>query len=61
MEAGDKDISFIANVEIQILRNLMISRYFAAAGLVLLLYDAALTMDDEVSKFLTQRSCPHSL
>jgi hypothetical protein len=61
MEAGNKDISFILNAEIQILQHLMISRYFAAGGLVLLLYDTVLTMDDEVSKFLTQKSCAYSL
>jgi hypothetical protein len=61
MGAGDNEISSISNAEIQLLQNLMISRYFAAAGLVLLLYDTALTMDDEVSKFPTQTSCAYSL
>jgi hypothetical protein len=61
MEAGENGTSFILNAEIQTLQNLLISRYFAAAGLVLLLYDTVLTMDDEVSKFLTQNSCAYSL
>jgi hypothetical protein len=61
MQAGDNEISFILNAEIQVLQNLVISRYFAVAGLVCLLYDTVLTMDDEVRKFLTQKTCAYSL
>lgn len=57
----DEKTSFIVNAEIQIIRNLVTSQYFAAAGLVLLLYDTALTMDDEVSGFSTQLLYAHSL
>jgi hypothetical protein len=61
MNADDNEISVIANIEMQILQGVMISRYFAAAGLVLVLYDAILTIDDEVSKYLAQALELHSL
>jgi hypothetical protein len=54
MNADDNGISVIANIEMQIVQDVMISRYFTAAGLVLVLYDAILTIDDEVSKYLAQ-------
>jgi len=57
--AGD-EISSVVNIEIQVIQNLLISRYVAAAGLVLLLYDTVLTIEDEVSGFLTHPSRAHS-
>ena len=54
MNTVDHEDSFIVNAELQIIRNLVISRYFSAAGLVLLLYDTVLTIEDEVSRSLTQ-------
>jgi len=39
-----------ANILIQIIRNVTISRYFTAAGLVVVLYDIILTIEDEVSR-----------
>jgi len=54
MNAVGDETSFIVNVEAQIIQNLVCSRYFTAAGLVLLLYDTVLTIEDEVSGFLTQ-------
>jgi len=46
--------SALVNIQIQIIQNVMISRYFTAAALVLVMYDAMLTIDDEVSVFLAQ-------
>ena len=43
--------SDLVNGEIQIIQNVMISRYFTAAALVLVMYDATITMDDEVGVF----------
>jgi len=57
--AGD-EISSIVNIEIQVIQNLTISRYLAVAGLVILLYDTVLTIEAEVSGFLTHPSCAHS-
>lgn len=57
----DEETSFIVNAEMQIIQNLVTSRYFAAAALVLLLYDTVITMDDEVSGFLPQPHDAHSL
>ena len=57
----DEETSFIVNAEVQIIQNMMTSRYFAAAALVLLLYDTIITMDDEVSGFLPQPHYAHSL
>ena len=54
MNATDNESSIIANLEIQIIQNVTLSRYFAAAGLVLLLYDTILTTEEEVSKCLTR-------
>jgi hypothetical protein len=51
MNTVDHEASFIVIAELQ---NLVISRYFSAAGLVLLLYDTVLTIEDEVSGPLTQ-------
>lgn len=42
----------MANVEVQIIQNVMTSRYFTAAGSVIVMYDAILTIEDEVSWFL---------
>ena len=53
MDAASDEKSFMVNVEIQIIQHMVISRYCAAAGLVLLLYDTVLTIEDEVSGFLT--------
>jgi hypothetical protein len=50
MSAADSEISFIANAEIQVMQSIGISRYFSGAGLVLLMYDTVLTMEDEVSR-----------
>ena len=57
--AGDH--TSIVNVEIQIIQNLVISRYFSAAGLTLLFYDTVLTMEAEVSRFPAQPRYAHSL
>lgn len=52
MNAVDDADSVIANADIQVLQNVMISRYFSAAGAVVVLYDTILTIEDEVSGFL---------
>lgn len=52
MNAVDDADSVVANVDLQVIQNVMISRYFSAAGAVVVLYDAMLTMEDEVSGFL---------
>ena len=42
------------SMEAKFIHDVMISRYFAAAALVLVMYDATLTIDDEVSGSLAQ-------
>ena len=61
MNTVDHEVSFIVNAELQIIRDLVISRYFSAAGLVLLLYDTVLTIEDEVSRSLTQQGSAYFL
>ena len=46
--------SATADILIQIIRNVMISRYFTAAGLVVVLYDTVLTIEGEVSRLRAQ-------
>jgi len=47
----ESSISANIEAEIQVIRNVTISRYFTAAGLAIILYDTILTMEDEVSVF----------
>jgi len=54
MNVVNNEGSITANIEIQVIQNVRISRYFTAAGLVIALYDAILTTEDEVSGVLTQ-------
>ena len=54
MNATNNESSITIDLEIQLIKNAMLSRYFAAAGLVLLSYDTILTTEEEVSKCLTQ-------
>ena len=54
MNDADNEGSFAANNEIQVIQNVMISRYFAAAGLVIVLYDTLLSFEDEVSELWTR-------
>jgi hypothetical protein len=56
----DNDTSTIANLQIQLARNLAITRYSTVAGLVLVMYDATITIDDEVSGFRTNPFKLHS-
>jgi len=51
MSAVDDETSLMVNIEVQIIQNMGISRYFAAAGLVFLMYDTVLTIGEEVSRF----------
>src|SRR5258708_9947484 len=51
MNAVNDQDSVMANAEVQVVQDVMISRYFTAAGSVVLMYDAILTMEDEVSGF----------
>ena len=41
-----------ANIVIQVIQNVMITRYFTAAALVLAMYDVMITIDEEVGVFL---------
>jgi len=54
MNVVNNEGSITANIEIQVIQNVRISRYFTAAGLVIALYDTILTTEDEVSGILTQ-------
>jgi hypothetical protein len=49
--------------DIEINRHLLISRYFAAAAVVILLYDALLTLNEEVSssKYSEDRYFVHTV
>ena len=51
MSVVDNESSLAANIEIHAIQNVMVSRYFTAAGLVIALYDSILTIEDEVSGF----------
>jgi hypothetical protein len=53
--------SITANLAIQVIQPAIISRYFAAAGLVIILYDTMITIEDEVSECLAQPFESHSL
>ena len=46
--------SILANIPIEVIQRVMISRYFTATGVVVVLYDTILTIEDEVSGFRTQ-------
>ena len=52
--------SIMANLALQVIQHAMISRYFAAAGLVIILYDTIITIEDEVSECLVQPFELHS-
>ena len=49
MSTLDNENSILANIQIQLIQNVMLSRYFTAAGMVVVLYDTILTIEDEVS------------
>ena len=49
------------NILIEVTQRVMISRYFTATGVVIVLYDTILTIEDEVSGFSTQESKFYSL
>ena len=53
----DNGSSLAADMEIQVIQNVVVSRYFTAAGLVIALYDSILTIEDEVSGFGNEHSC----
>lgn len=61
MNDADDEGSFMANNEILVIQNVMISRYFTAGGLVIVLYDTILTIEDEVSGFWTRAFKLHLL
>ena len=61
MSAIDNETSILANIQIQLIQNVMLSRYFTAAGVVVVLYDTILTIEDEVSGTHTQTFKLHSL
>lgn len=50
----DSAYSALMSMEAKIIHDVMISRYFAAAALVLVMYDATITIDDEVGGSLVQ-------
>ena len=52
MNAVDDEDAVMANAEVQVIQHVMISRYFTAAGLVVVMYDTILSIEDEVSGFL---------
>ena len=43
----------LANIPTEVIQRVMISRYFTAVGVVVVLYDTILTIEDEVSGFHT--------
>jgi len=51
----------MADFLLQIVQSVVLSRYFTAAGLVVVLYDALITIEDEVSRFSIQPFMLHSL
>ena len=57
----DNEKSILANIQIQLIQNVMLSRYFTAAGVAVVLYDTFLTIEDEVSGIRTQLSTQVSL
>jgi len=61
MNTIENGISISSNIQIELIHNVMLSRYFTAAGVVVVLYDAILTIEDEVSGFHTQPFKLHSL
>ena len=61
MNDVDNEGSFTANNEVLVIQNVMISRYFTAAGLIIVLYDTILTIEDEVSGFWTRAFKLHLL
>ena len=60
MDAINNGYSAIVTIEKQIIQASMISRYFTAAVLVVVMYDAILTIEDEVSEFMTRILGLHS-
>ena len=61
MSTIDNEKSILANIQIQLIQNVMLSRYFTAAGVVVVLYDTILTIEDEVSGIHTHAFKLHSL
>ena len=61
MSTMDNEKSILANIQIQLIQNVMLSRYFTAAGVAVVLYDTFLTIEDEVSGIRTQALKFHSL
>ena len=61
MNTIDNQISISANSQIELIQHVMLSRYFTAAGVVIVLYDTILTIEDEVNGFRTQPFMLHSL
>ena len=60
MNTTDNKISTLANMMIPLIQNVIISRYFTVAGVVIVLYDTILTIEDEVSGFRAQAFKSHS-
>ena len=50
----DNEKSILANIPTEVIQRVMISRYLTAVGVVVVLYDTILTIEDEVSDFHTQ-------
>ena len=60
MNTMDNGNSISASIQIQLFQHEILSRYFTAAGVVIVLYDTMLTIEDEVSVFSTQGFKLHS-
>ena len=60
MNTTDNKVSTLANMKIPLIQHVILSRYFTAAGAVIVLYDTMLTIEDEVSVFSTQGFKLHS-
>ena len=60
MNTIDNKISILANIQIELIQHVILSRYFTAAGVVIVLYDTILTIEDEVSGCRTQAFNLHS-
>ena len=61
MSTTSNESSILASIQIQLIQNVMLSRYFTAAGVVVVLYDTILTIEDEVSGIQTHELKLHSL
>ena len=60
MDAINNNYSAIVNIEKHIIQDMMNSRYFTASVLVVVMYDAILTIEDEVSEIMTRLLELHS-